>query len=148
MDIMGLKKGNFMKYGEILGGVVWLASYSAYHSSYTIIDISRYFAVPISLGQSRLFIDKDDIPYCFVTWAWLTDKQADDFKNNKLNIQDNEWNLGHNLWFMDFIAPFGRVDKIIAELQTLRQSHFRNADAGYSVRRDADRQVKSVKKWL
>lgn len=58
----------------------------------------------------------ENIPLSFVTWAWVNEDVDARLEEDPDDIQPHEWNCGEHLWFMDFIAPYGRVREIVAHL--------------------------------
>lgn len=86
---------------------------------YTLEDLERLLLPPIVLGQCKLYLDEDNKPLAFCSWARLSEGARDGFLARTRKIQPDDWNSGDELWFMDFIAPNGNVRGIIEDLYKL-----------------------------
>tara|TARA_R110002073_G_scaffold721_1_gene5406 strand:- start:2567 stop:2974 length:408 start_codon:yes stop_codon:yes gene_type:complete len=92
-----------------------LMEHSKYHKRWYIEDISRLIRTPILLNQYKLY-RKEEKPVCFTSWATLTPDTAHSFNTRTHKLQPEDWNAGKQLWFIDFIAPYGNVIKYVRDL--------------------------------
>ncbi|WP_170419304.1 toxin-activating lysine-acyltransferase [Ruegeria atlantica] len=99
-----------------IGQICFLVSQSRLHGAMRYRQIERRLFYPLSIGQGRLFMQGENAPLSFVTWAWVNEEVDARLTNDPDDIKPNEWNCGEHLWFMDFIAPYGRVREIITHL--------------------------------
>lgn len=90
---------------------------SEYHRNYSREDIIRTIVAPIK-NKKALGVTEDGELKSILTWAFLNEEQVEGYlnKTRKLRATDFEQDEGE-LWFIDFIAPYGNVKKIIREYQ-------------------------------
>jgi len=82
-------------------------------------DIQRLIIPPLKLEQYKIYSDRE-VPICFISWALLSDKISEDYKQNKYNLQANDWNSGNNFWIINMLCPHGGASKAIRRLDQLR----------------------------
>ena len=92
-----------------------LMSTSKIHKDLKLSDIDRLIAAPIALGQYRLWFI-DGWPVCYSSWGYLSPEARDRHLARAGLVRAADWNSGDELWFMDFIAPFGNVQKYVRDL--------------------------------
>ena len=120
-----------------------MAYQSPLHRRYTIETFNACFLPGIQLNQFRYY-QKGDEPVGFVTWAWLTDDMAAKYQQGNFIPPPTEWNKGPNLWFIEFLAPFGNARAMIYDLRNgLLKEHI-----GYGLRRGTDGSVTGIKRWV
>lgn len=127
---------------RLLGEVLWLLMNSRVHSPYTIEEVKLAVLIPIEKGQAVLFRDGDR-PVGFVSWAWLSDEVAERYARTTKPIGPAEWDSGKNLWFMDFIVPFGQAREIVRHLREVRFPDH----VAKSLRFDPPRRFRGVRHW-
>ena len=44
---------------------------------------------------------------CFSSWALLSDKISEGYKEGTYNLRPNDWNTGDNLWLINVLCPKG-----------------------------------------
>ena len=81
-----------------------------------IRDIADIILPPINLNQFRIYRNSKKEPTGFVTWGWFDDKTEQKYLSGNVVLTAEEWNSGKNLFFTDFIAPFGHTKKIFKDL--------------------------------
>lgn len=128
---------------QVVGEVIELLTLSPYHVTWSIFDLQRLVIPPIRLGQYRLYRRKFK-PVAFVSWAWLTENAENGYTTGTRLLQPEDWNSGDRLWFIDFVAPFGGVKRLVADLRNGPFKHHRSA---MSLRRNADGSVRSFQPW-
>jgi hemolysin-activating ACP:hemolysin acyltransferase len=108
---------------------------SEYHKHYSKEDVIRTIVAPIK-NKKALAVFKDDRIVSLLTWAFLNKEQVDGYlsKTRKLRAKDFEQTEG-DLWFIDFIAPYGDVKTIIKEYQREFSVLYPDVEAGKMFRR-------------
>jgi cytolysin-activating lysine-acyltransferase len=97
---------------------LYLFNQSEDHRLYTLVEFNHYCLYPLIHNKAHLFYE-DKQPVGFVSWAWLTSKEADEFISERWIpdeavckrpdvIDDN-----YQLWGIDFISPFGHSVKVM-----------------------------------
>jgi hemolysin-activating ACP:hemolysin acyltransferase len=67
-------------------------------------------------------------PIGFVTWAWLTPKEAEEFLSERWMPDEGVWKRPdvideqYQLWGIDFISPFGHSTKVMRGMMKHSQS--------------------------
>lgn len=89
---------------------------SPLHRKYQISDIAERFIPSLIHNQFR-FYEIEGTPIGFVNWAWLSDEVEQKFITGKYILNVDEWLGGNNLWFPEFIAPFGHARFIVKDLR-------------------------------
>jgi cytolysin-activating lysine-acyltransferase len=100
----------------MMGELTYLLSHSPNHLGYTISDMMRFFMTPIRLNQFRIYRTKDR-PVGFVAWASLRPDISARYATGEYELQIKDWRSGRDLWFVEFIAPFGHANRIVRELR-------------------------------
>jgi len=83
-------------------------------------DIRRLIVPPVVLGQYRIYRD-EEVPICFASWALLSDKISEGYKEGTYNLRPNDWNTGDNLWLINVLCPKGGGSKALRRLDRLRK---------------------------
>lgn len=126
------------------GYVLELLARSPYHRPF---PFRRYFEVeilpPLQSSQARFYLTPGGIPTGFVSWAFLDEATLDEILSTGRALRAGEWACGENLFFNDFIAPYGTLPEIIKDLKT---NMFPGRRAT-SIRRHSDGSIRSVKRW-
>ena len=102
---------------NLIGQITTLMLASKLHKKYLIDDIGAMFLPAIHLNQFRIYRNKDGDPIGIVTWAFLSDKNQEDYQKGLRSLKLEDWNSGDNGWIIDFIAPFGHAKQIIKDLR-------------------------------
>lgn len=108
---------------------------SPYHCEYSERDIQRTIMPPVGFKKYMAHYDGEKLTG-FLTWAFLHPHQVEGYldKTRKLKPIDFMRNEGE-LWFVDFIAPYGNVRKIIREFQRDFQQRYPDIKFGKMFRR-------------
>lgn len=101
---------------KLLGAVTWLMMNSPLHRQYTVQELSERVLPSILHNQFRIY-EQDNRPIGFVNWAWLTDEVEEKYQTAEYELGFMEWTGGQNLWFPEFIAPFGHTKYIFRDLR-------------------------------
>ena len=102
---------------QMIGVITHLMMSSPLHRRYNIADIAERF-VPALIHNQFRYYEINGNPIGFVNWAWLSDEVEQKFMTGKYVLQLDEWFGGDNLWFPEFIAPFGHARLIVKDLRT------------------------------
>jgi len=99
----------------ILGPAMWLCARDPQRKFMFINDIEWLMMPPLVLDQCHLFT-KQDIPFGFITWAFVDDTVDARLRSGHPKIAPHEWNQGNNVWLIDVITPFGHMEELVQEL--------------------------------
>ena len=104
------------KLHQLIGEVmqIWLAVKT--HRNSSLLEFERSVFLPIHHNQFRIY-KKNDKPIGFVSWAYLTAELGDQYIKGKFDFKPEYWNIGKQLWFIDFITPFGDAKEIAFDLR-------------------------------
>ncbi len=110
-----------MKLQQAVLDSLFLFNQSEDHRLYTLVEFNHYCLFPLLNNKARLFYDGDR-PVGFVSWAWLTKEEADQFLGE-------QWLLGeevhkrpdvvdarYQLWGIDFITPYGHSTQVMRKM--------------------------------
>lgn len=101
----------------ILGGVLWLCRFSSLHMNYPVGLLLERVAPSIELNQYRYYEDDDGTPIGFCNWALLSDELLAEALKGEDNLKPADWRSGSNLFFPEFIAPFGHCMRLVRDLR-------------------------------
>lgn len=123
------------RYLMLVSSIRQLLADSVYHKNYTDADIERLIFTPIRYKKC-LAIAKGGRLVSLMTWAFLDDAQVEGYLNRtrRLECSDFEGEDGE-LWFIDFIAPYGNVRSLIREYQAEFQKRYPDIRFGKMFRR-------------
>ena len=128
---------------QLIGSITHLMISSPLHRKYRISSLPERFIPSLIHNQFRYY-EIDGNPIGFVNWAWLTDEFEEKFMTTKYVLNLEEWQGGNNLWFPEFIAPFGHARLII---QDLRRNIFPKGTPAKSFKINPDGSFKSLYHW-
>jgi cytolysin-activating lysine-acyltransferase len=106
---------------------LYLFNKSDDHRLYTLAEFNSYCLFPLLHKKARLFYDGDQ-PVGFVSWAWLTEEEAEEFLSEMWMPDEEVWKRPdviddqYQLWGIDFIAPFGHSTKVMRGMMKHSQS--------------------------
>ena len=126
----------------LLGEATFLFLNSPLHLRYAVHQLPTFILTPLRLGQCRIYRSARG-PVGFVAWAYLSAQVADDYVHQRRELTPEDWHSGDDLWFIEFIAPFGHARRIAADL---RANVFPRAKALY-LRRFTDGRPPTVVSW-
>lgn len=93
----------------VLGKLAWLWMNSPLHQHWDVNLLSSFALPPIELGQ-YLLLERDGMPVAYCSWAHLDGRAEAAYMLNASHIALADWNGGDHLWFVDWVAPFGKAD--------------------------------------
>lgn len=126
----------------LLGEATFLFLNSPLHLRYAVHQLPTFILTPLRLAQYRMYRGPQG-PVGFVAWAYLTAQAAGDYASQRRELTPQDWNAGNQLWFIEFVAPFGHGRRIVSDLRT---NVFPRATA-LSLRRHTDGRVPAVVGW-
>jgi len=106
---------------------LYLFNQSDDHRLYTLVEFNHYCLFPLIHNKAYLFY-QDDKPIGFVTWAWLTAEEAEEFLSERWMLDEEAWKRPdviddrYQLWGIDFIAPYGHSTKVMRGMMKHSQS--------------------------
>lgn len=112
-----LKKMSPSSVAQILGEVMQLFLASEKHSDATLKELRSSVLPPVSLNQFRIYRDSQGIAVGWVCWAYFSEQNAKDYMAGDFDFNLEAWNSGEQLWFVDYIAPFGHALKMAEDLK-------------------------------
>jgi len=95
----------------ILGKLAWLWMNSPLQRDWPVELLSRFALPPIELGQ-YLLLEREGMPVAYCSWAHLDSRAEADYMLDASNIALADWKGGDHLWFVDWVAPFGKADSL------------------------------------
>lgn len=129
---------------QMIGAITHLMVSSSLHRRYSIADIAERF-VPALIHNQFRYYEINGSPIGFVNWAWLSDEVEQKFMTGKYVLQLDEWLGGKNLWFPEFIAPFGHARLIV---QDLRTNILPKGTPAKSFKIRPDGSLRSISQWI
>ena len=125
---------------EDLIDVLWLMDKAEVQGKFFIRDLKNVIYPPLELGQYELFYGPAGKPIGFCSWAFLTQEAREGFLDRTRPLAPLDWNAGTELWFMDFIAPYGGVREMVRQLYALHPY----ATVAYMARTSKENTVKRI----
>ena len=101
---------------HMLGNVFWLFNCSALHRRYSVEIMLQYILPALKLKQ-YLYYEQFNKPVAFCNWAFVSDEVLQLSMNGNYRLGPNQWSSGDNLFFPEFIAPFGHCRKMVKHLK-------------------------------
>lgn len=101
-----------------LGPVLLLYMQSSHRRYQFIADLEWLLMPPLIAGQCKLFMKKE-YPTSFISWAFLNKEAEARLFTNGGKLRPEDWNCGDRLWIIDIVAPFGGVENMLYDLQTI-----------------------------
>ena len=106
---------------------LFLFNQSPDHRLYTLVEFNHYCLFPLIHQKARLFYNGNK-PIGFVSWAWLTEEEAQDFiserwmPSEEVHKRPDVIDDQYQLWGIDFIAPYGHSTKVMRGMMKHSQS--------------------------
>ncbi len=95
-----------------MGKLQFLASFCPLHSKFPSAALGRLFYPAINHDCVRFFDNEDGKTCAALIWARLSDDVSERMIYDRAPPQPDEWASGHNLWFLDLLAPFGHAGQV------------------------------------
>jgi len=128
-----------------VGFALELLSKSEYHRQHSLGDYFRTEILPAyGFGQFRFYVNDQGIPTGLVTWAWLSDEVQAEIHKTGRALQRSEWRSGENLFFNDFVTPYGTMKPVLRDFT----KNVFPMEIATSLRRNADGSVRRINRWI
>ncbi len=106
-----------LKISSVLGETCWLLSQSVLHrNNFNIADIEWLVLPAIVSGQFKLYRSEEK-PAAIALWAFVSDEVEKKLQSGVGKLTAKEWQSGDNIWLIDVIAPYGKVEEVVADLK-------------------------------
>lgn len=119
----------------------------AQSKAHAAFPMTEYFQTeilpPLMKEQAKFYATEHGAPVAFVTWAWLDPSVEREILTSGRAIRADEWNCGKNLFFNDWITPYGNLREVVKDMTT---GVFPDHKAT-SVRRNPDGTIRRTCKW-
>lgn len=132
---------------SIVGGVMYLCEHSLIHKNYRVGELLANILPAIELGQFRYYDTDTGEPMAFVCWALASDETV-----RRLSVGEDldgieDWHGGKTLIFPEFLAPFGLLNQIRADLS---ENVFASGTTGiaFRPRYDAQGELSTVRRTI
>ena len=99
---------------DALGKIIWLMGHSTHYNIYRVNDLFELIIPPISCQQFRIWEGKSH-PDGFMTWAWLSDEDSEEYQKGNKDIDRYDFAGGNNLWIIDMVMPFNNTKSLLSE---------------------------------
>ncbi|MGY0194638.1 toxin-activating lysine-acyltransferase [Leptothrix sp. BB-4] len=127
-----------------LGQIAWLWMHSPLHERWTV-DLQRHFILPpVMLGQYEL-LERDGVPVAYASWAWVSHEVEVAYIGDPGRLPPGAWRSGERLWFVDWVAPFGKRDSLALRTRLALRFHDQVARA---IRVKTDRKTARVMEFV
>ena len=106
------------KAAQIQGEVFSIYLASKHHSACTINEMAAWVLPAIHFNQFRIY-RQGKRPVAWVSWARMSEEDGVAYINGRgdFKFRMKTWTGGDQIWFIDFIAPFGHALKVSYDLK-------------------------------
>lgn len=116
-DIDGLlSKMPHEKLALLQGELFQLFLASDRHERLTLQEFAMSILPPIHFDQFRIY-HAGGRPVGFVSWAMFTAEEGAAYMAGDYDFSLDKWTCGDQIWFIDYIAPFGHAIKMAEDLR-------------------------------
>jgi len=86
---------------------LFLFNQSEYHQQYSLVDFNTFCIFPLLRNSAHIFYENGK-PAGFSSWAWFSDKEAEDFLAERWVPSEETYrrSAGDQFWGIEFIAPY------------------------------------------
>jgi cytolysin-activating lysine-acyltransferase len=106
-----------------LGKLSWLWINSPLHNAWSMESFFKYCAPPLALNQ-YILIERNGMPIAYCSWAFLNSDTESKYMLDCWSLNLDDWCSGDRLWFIDWVAPFDKLDSLA--LRRLLMEKFKN----------------------
>lgn len=124
---------------EVFGAITWLWMKSKSYCNSPINEMAAWVLPVLKNGQFALF-SRHAQPLGYITWAYFDEAaQSRYLESNDSLLQNQDWNSGDCMWFINWFAPFGHsrlIKNITVQLfphQCMRSLHHRGDERGMRI---------------
>ena len=132
-----------MKDQKYFRDLLYLVFHSPFHNNWQMNFVKTNFVPPFVRGQYRIWYCDDEPVGCCV-WAWVTDEILEKLKENKYRIRPEDWSNGKNLWFQEFIAPFGKSREMVRDMRKIMKEKHGDDVVGHCFRPSKQKLGKAI----
>ncbi len=111
-----LKKLSHEKLTLLQGELFQLFLASDRHERLSLQEFAMSILPPIHFDQFRIYHAKGR-PVGFVSWAMFRPQDGKDYMAGDFDFSLEKWTAGDELWFIDYIAPFGHALQMAEDLR-------------------------------
>jgi cytolysin-activating lysine-acyltransferase len=101
---------------NFVGDVLSIVALSDFHHHWKMHKVKRVFVPPLQIGQFRIWY-QDSRPTGFCSWAWVSDEILNKLQKENYLMQPQDWKSGSNLWFAEFVAPYGNARQMVKDMR-------------------------------
>lgn len=106
------------KLNLLLGEITSLLLLSKVHRHYQVRDIADVILPAVNLNQFQLYRDARKRPIGLVTWGRLSSEVMQRYISGNTVLSEDDLVSGDQLFFLDFIAPYGHIKQIVQHIKT------------------------------
>lgn len=104
-------------FGQMLGEIVWLMTQSPLHKEFFISELESMVMRPLAMKQFFIYRAENNQPAAVVIWAKVSDEVEQRLMQGNVRMKASDWQSGDKCWVVDVIAPFGKAEKVIADVR-------------------------------
>jgi cytolysin-activating lysine-acyltransferase len=86
------------------------------HDTLSLREFAMSILPPIHFDQFRIY-HANGRPVGFVSWAMFRPEDGKGYMAGDFDFSLDKWTAGDQLWFIDYIAPFGHAIKMAEDLR-------------------------------
>ena len=123
---------------EMTGAAIWLWMHSEAHRNFPLHVLDVLLFPAIRTGQFILAAESGK-PVFYLSWATFSEEAEERYILHPPHMMRNEdWQSGDRIWFLDWVAPFGRT----REMRSLVALLFRTSYGRYLHHRGTERSLR------
>ncbi len=103
---------------RMIGEITGLMLLSKVHRHYQVRDIADVILPAVNLNQFQLYRDAKKRPIGFISWGRISDEVMQRYISGNTVLNEDDLVSGDQLFFLDFIAPYGHIKQIVQHLKT------------------------------
>ncbi len=103
---------------RLIGEIAGLMMLSKVHRHYQVRDIADIILPAVNLNQFQIYRDTKKRPIGLVTWSRLSEEVMQRYMAGGTVLSEQDLTSGDQLFFLDFIAPYGHMKQISQHLKT------------------------------
>ncbi len=107
-----------MNQAQALGQISWLWQRSPMHRTWPIGLMGHLVRPALQHGQFALAHHRNGTPVFYASWAFIDEEREGRLMRDANALSGAEWNCGSQLWFIDWIAPFGGTRHFLKKFAT------------------------------
>jgi len=100
----------------MFGHAAWLWMQSTLHRDWPI-SLLQTNVVPALKNRQYVIVGNGTHPVLFAAWALMSDEAQERYLQNPNSLENTDWQSGENMWWVDWVAPFGHTQQVAAYLK-------------------------------